>query len=106
VAVPERWQGEGNGPGRLGGYRGLARADQLVPLTVDQAIMLARTMRRWHRAQGGKRKAKVFRTDTRTGKVTTRTVLRPIKRMRATAGFLVVNDGPAVALMLANRLIG
>jgi hypothetical protein len=102
--VPEAWRGPGDGPGRFWGYLGLARADSVVPVTYDQAVTLARTLRRWQRAQGGTRRARVWRVNTSNGVVRRRSVLRRVKRQRATAGFSVVNDGPAVALMLAGVL--
>lgn len=102
--VPELWRGEGDGPGRFWGYWGLHRADRAVPLTDRQAVTLARTMRRWEKARAGRRKATVFRVDSTTGAVRRRSVVRRLRTMKATAGFMLVNDGPAVALMLADRL--
>lgn len=102
--VPTLWQGEGDGPGRFWGYWGLQRADQAVPLTVDQAVTLARTLRRWERSKGAIRKAVVWRVDRETGQCRKRVARRRVRRMPGTAGFTVVNDGPGVALMLAKAL--
>jgi hypothetical protein len=100
--VPRAWQEPGDGPGRFWGYWGLERADLAVPLTWWQAVDLARTLRRWDLAQRGIRKMVVTRVNRATGQVRTRKVTRRTARLRGTAGFLVVNDGPGLAMRLAD----
>lgn len=103
--VPAGWQGEGAGPGRFWGYWQLRRADKAVPVTHEQAVQLARVLTRWQRSKKMLGRRRVFRTNTRTGEVThRREVRRRLTPRLRTAGFLVVNDGPAVALMLAATL--
>lgn len=102
--VPGEWRGEGEGPGRFWGYWGLERADSSTLVTDAEAVSISRTLRRWQRARRGVYRASVVRVDTRTGTIRRRTVLRRVAPMRGTRGFLLVNDGPAVALMLADSL--
>jgi hypothetical protein len=102
--VPAAWRGEGDGPGRFWGYWGLARADLATRITPDEAITLARTMRRWQRSKGGTRRASVWRIDRETGQVRRRTARRRLRAMPRTRGFLLVNDGPAAALALSSVL--
>jgi len=102
--VPGEWQGEGDGPGRFWGYWGLARADVAVPVTDAEALAISRTLRRWQASKGVRYTRPVVRLDTRTGTIRARNVVRRYRGMPDSAGFLIVNDGPGVALMLAELL--
>uniref|UniRef100_A0AAU1M5Q6 Replication initiation protein n=1 Tax=Streptomyces sp. NBC_00148 TaxID=2903626 RepID=A0AAU1M5Q6_9ACTN len=102
--VPEPWQAPGCGPGRFWGYRGLERAAAGVEMTPADAVFVARTLRRLARSQGVTRRVTVQRVNRRTGVIRYRTVRRPVVRLGNGAGFLCVNDGPALAAGLARAL--
>lgn len=99
--VPRSWQGEGKGPGRFWGYWRIDRADRPVPITSRQADDMVRALRKWARLERPTRKVRVYRCNRTTGKVRYRTVTRRNRPLPRKAGFLVVNDGPAVAIMLS-----
>ena len=119
-AVPVAWQEEGAGPGRFWGTPGLEPVEKSAELEAGDVVRLARLARRYDRAnspitrdhagtpRGGVRVVDVWRTkvNRRTGEVTLtrRTVRRRVRRLRATYGFLAVNDGPAVADVLSRAL--
>ena len=102
--VPEAWRAPGKGPGRFWGYWGLERVTagrEVDPVTAVQAVRL---LRRWSRAQGVTRQVSVERVDIRTGRVRVRRVRRPVRRLRAGAGWVAVNDGAAFGTQLARAL--
>lgn len=107
--VPEFWAGKT--VGRWWGYWGLRPLTHEVELTPQEWITVARTLRRYSRAQG--RTKKVTRTrrvlDPETGEVrrsiTRRTTVRQYFFRGSGSGFLCVNDGPVLAEFLA-RLLG
>ncbi|MEU5164590.1 hypothetical protein AB0G74_33900 [Streptomyces sp. NPDC020875] len=122
--VPEEWQAPGCGPGRFWGYKGLAKATAGVELAPADAVFVARTMRRLARSQGVTKQVTVRRTRgggqvvsaypdviglagaqyLRPLPARTRRVRRPVVRLPQGAGFLCVNDGPAIAAGLARAL--
>ncbi|MFJ2568632.1 hypothetical protein ACIO02_37950 [Streptomyces sp. NPDC087568] len=122
--VPEEWQVPGCGPGRFWGYKGLEKATAGVELAPADAVFVARTMRRLARSQGVTRQVSVRRTvgggqvRSKYGdviglagaqylsptKTRYRKVRRPVVRLASGAGFLCVNDGPAIAAGLARAL--
>jgi hypothetical protein len=102
--VPKLWCVEGAGPGRFWGRWGLPVIEAAVEVTYDQAVKLARTMRRLERARGAMRQARVQRVDVRTGLVRRRTVRRRLGRMPGTFGFLAVNDGAGYVFALSRCL--
>ena len=102
--VPEAWRAPGKGPGRFWGYWGLKRVTagrEVDPATAVQAVRL---LRRWSRAQGVTRQVSVERVAIRTGRVRVRRVRRPVRRLRAGAGWVAVNDGAAFGIQLARAL--
>jgi hypothetical protein len=102
--VPEAWREPGKGPGRFWGYWGLERVAagrEVDPATAAQAVRL---LRRWSKAQGVTRQVSVERIDTKTGRVRTRQVRRPVRRLRAGSGWVAVNDGAAFGAQLARAL--
>jgi len=102
--VPEAWQQPGKGPGRFWGVQGLEPATATVTLEVREYVQLRRTLRRLSEARGMTRQQRVQRVDTATGALTWRTVTRRRRYVGHGAlagGFLLVNDGPAVASALA-----
>jgi hypothetical protein len=120
---PPEWQEPGKGPGRYWGYWGLDAAVEAVELAPAEQITLARTIRRYYRAQGVTREVRVPRArggrawsaypDVRglsgvllldAHRVRKRRVRRPVRRMRGIAGFVVANDAPALALALTRAI--
>lgn len=119
---PAEWLATGESVGRFWGYRGLARATATVDLADPDADRIVRTLRRYARAQRVTRQIRVRRH--RGGRADPalevvglagaqllaahrarhRTVRRPARRMTHGAGFLCVNDGPAMAAILARLL--
>ncbi|MGW3304841.1 hypothetical protein [Streptomyces rubiginosohelvolus] len=123
--VPPEWQQPGAGPGRFWGYKGLEKATAGVELAPADAVFVARTMRRLARSQGVTRQVTVRRTAGGYARAVTddgtlgglagaqyltptrtryRKVRRPVVRLASGAGFLCVNDGPALAAGLARAL--
>ncbi|MGO4747142.1 hypothetical protein AB4212_00600, partial [Streptomyces sp. 2MCAF27] len=122
--APEEWRAPGCGPGRFWGYKGLEKATAGVELAPADAVFVARTMRRLARSQGVTRQVSVRRTvgggQVRSkypdviglagaqylpqAKARYRKVRRPVVRLASGAGFLCVNDGPAIAAGLARAL--
>ena len=108
--VPALWREPGKGPGRFWGYWGLQRADLAVPLTYDEAVQMARTLRRWQASKGATHRVRHSAgalIDRSTGEVVQaryRTVRRRVRSMSHTAGYVVLNDGPAAALLLADSV--
>lgn len=108
--VPVEWQHPDRGPGRFWGYRGLARVRQEAHVDVEAYVRVRRTLRRLSRSR---RLTATFtvdrgpvRADPETGEVrrSRRRVRRRRVQMRGggmTGGFLVVNDGPALAAALS-----
>lgn len=91
--------------GRFWGVWGLEKATATVELHADEALALARVMRRWQRANGFRAQRTVWRTDTRTGaQRQRRSGVWVGSRMRGHKGFIVLNDGPAFASALARYL--
>jgi hypothetical protein len=107
--VPDQWTGPGMGPGRFWGYKGLERGSVEVELHPSDAVRAARVLRAYSAAQGVTRRVSVVRRslDLATGEVRERrrSVRRPVRRIPGLAGFICVNDGPALASMLARALV-
>lgn len=100
---PEGW----GSPGRVWGVWGLKKAVTTVTLRDDrERVEVARLLRRMGRYRGVKRVQRGERVDWSTGEVTPRfrSVHRRMERMNGSAGFTVVNSGPAVAADLARYL--
>jgi hypothetical protein len=122
--VPDQWRGPGDGPGRFWGYRQLHRVPRSVEVTPYDAILIARTIRRWARAQGTTREVLAPRVKggrpqpaswdvvglagaqllASRGAVRHRRVRRRVQRLRNGAGWVSVNDGAAFASALARYL--
>lgn len=118
--VPELWQAPGAGPGRFWGYRGLSPIRRQVELGWDEYLLISRTLRRlsrrtrvwdhttqkhvWRKAMRYQHVPRGLRIDFETGEVShrqKRRVLRPVRRLRGSSGFVTVNDGANTAAMLA-----
>ena len=127
--VPELWQKSGESVGRFWGYRGLRKIKGAANLDYDSLIFLGRILRKygtrtrvWDEANGRHFFRPVLRTEYRPrgqrrgfvvspdGEVTARYRLRrqTVRARRMTGamgtGFLLVTDGPAMALTLARAL--
>jgi hypothetical protein len=102
--VPDAWAVPGKSAGRFWGYRGLARGVAEVELSPGDAVQLARLLRRYSRSQRVTAARVVRRIDLATGVVHTRSARRRVVRVPRLAGFLCVNDGPALAGDLARAL--
>jgi len=119
--VPTRWQAAGNGPGRFWGYWGLKILAVPVEMSPGDYQLAARIMRRyservrvWDESAGRwvyvrLMSEKPWRKDVDlgTGEVVWRRRRRR-QRVRRFAsngsGFLLVNDGPALARQLARAI--
>jgi hypothetical protein len=124
--VPEPWRAPGKGPGRFWGYWGVKPLVAAVELTGDDYQLAARIMRRWSSrvrvwepsAAAGRAgrwkyvqamtpaKERWRDVDPETGEVVWRKRRRRarVRRFTSGSGFLVVNDGPAMARQLARAL--
>lgn len=106
--VPESWRRPDSGPGRFWGYWGLTKALGIVEIASTDAILAARTLRRWSRAQRRTRVVRVYRPviDWSTGELRDRwrrSTVRAVRLERG-RGFICVNDGPVMAGDLARYL--
>ena len=102
--VPLEWQHPERGPGRFWGYRGLKPVRAEVYVAQDTYLRVRRTLRRLSRSKRLIRTARVPRVQTATGVITWRTVHRPLVHLDhggMAGGFLLVNDGPALASALS-----
>lgn len=125
--VPEPWREPGEGPGRFWGYWQLRRTVYGVELPPEDAVTVARTIRRWARAQGTTRQVRAART--KGGRIILprgepqeviglagallvasrrqpryRAVRRRVNRLSRGAGWVSVNDGARFAAKLAQYL--
>lgn len=103
--VPELWQAPGKGPGRFWGYWGLEKARAGAELTPMDAVRVARTLRRWARAQGTTRQVTRPRVEQATGRIRYRNTRTRVVRCKSGRGWVSVNDGPAFAATLARLLV-
>jgi len=102
--APAAWVESGS-VGRFWGVWGLEPGTVTVELLPSDALAVARTMRRWQRANGFRVQREVWRTNTRTGEQRRRrSGVWVGARMRGSRGFVVVNDGAAFGAALARYL--
>jgi hypothetical protein len=122
--VPELWHQPGDGPGRFWGYWVLHRLVHAVEVSPADAVQVARTLRRWSRAQRTVHEVRAPRVRggrvvpaeheviglagaqllASRGQLRHRTVRRRVQRLRYGAGWVAVNDGPAMGIALARWL--
>jgi hypothetical protein len=104
---PAEWEGTGS-VGRFWGRWNLDVVEVPVEVGPAEALLMSRTLRRWQHQHRYLRAKKVLRTELRGDVLveSLRTVRRPVRRMPGSAGFLSVNDGPSVAMMLDRVLAG
>jgi hypothetical protein len=119
--VPELWQAPGAGPGRFWGYWGLKPLVAAVDLRPDDYELAARILRRyaervrvWDKSAGEWKyvramygaKGRYAAVDYVTGEIGWRKHRRRsrVRRFTSCSGFLLVNDGPAMAEQLARAI--
>lgn len=100
---PAEWIENGN-LGRFWGYWNLKWEFEVLELSSEEALIVSRVIRKWHRSKREITKRKVFRTDTKTGEIYTRYSSMRIARFRSTSGFLATDSGAALTIEL-KRLI-
>jgi hypothetical protein len=104
---PDLWLANGN-VGRFWGYWGLSPSVVKTEVTREDALFIARVLRRWARANMAKTRPKpkaVDRVTIKTGEVTTRNVRRrPRNRMSNVSGFVSLNDGSVMGQALARAV--
>lgn len=100
---PAFWK-EAGSVGRFWGRWGLRTAVYDVEISEKEALFVARTLRRWAKANNKPRKVSVWRVNTKTGVVYKRAVNRRVKRMKRTEGFCAVNDGSQMGKQLARAV--
>jgi hypothetical protein len=99
--VPREW--EGQTVGRFWGVAGIPKS--LATVELDPSVMdtVWRLLRRVREAHAGTRRMTVDRVNQRTGAIRRRNVTRRLK-IRSTAGWVALNDAPAVAAQIARYL--
>ncbi|HET6215336.1 MAG TPA: hypothetical protein VFE14_20895 [Micromonosporaceae bacterium] len=122
--VPMQWREPGEGPGRFWGYWVLQRLVHAVEVPAEDAVQVARTLRRWAHAQGTMREARAPRMRggrviptiwevaglsgaqliASRGRLRHRKVRRRVRRLSRGAGWVSVNDGPAFAIAIARYI--
>ncbi|MGH3826911.1 MAG: hypothetical protein ACRDQX_07030, partial [Pseudonocardiaceae bacterium] len=75
-------------------------------VTPEVGIAAGRVLRRWYRAKGHIREITVARVERATGRVRYRRSRKRKELFTRNTGFVVVNDGPAMASQLARYLTG
>lgn len=92
--------------GRFWGYRGLRPVLAIRQVSPQTGIAAGRVLRRWYRSKGLTKQVTVTRVEQSTGRVRYRRSRKRRRLMAHNRGFIVVNDGPAVASQLARYLTG
>jgi len=103
--VPSAWRQPGCHPGRFWGVWGLRKCTQAVPLSFDERLAVARTIRRYGRAADRARCAMAEREVIR-GRRFRKVRRRVPDRLQSCSGFLCVNDGPRLAVALSRLVMG
>ena len=99
---PQEWVDAGS-VGRYWGYWGLKIAVSLVEVSQENALFMARTLRRWQRAHRKVVKKTVWRVNTRTGVVYQRKVSRRQTIPKSCQSFRLVPDGAEFARLFAKH---
>ena len=103
--VPMLWRTPTTGPGRFWGYVGVARVRREVYVSEETYVRVRRTLRRLSRSMQLRRTITVQRVRRSTGVVSYRQVTRRWTHLDhggLAGGFVLVNDGPALAAALAS----
>ena len=100
---PKEWV-EAGSVGRFWGYWGLVPAVRTVAVSEEDALFIARCLRRWQRSQSRVMRVRVWRTNQRTGEVRQRWARRRIFRKRGATGFSLVTRGDLLTEKLGQYL--
>lgn len=101
--VPVEWVG--GVVGRFWGVAGISKAVRSAELSPEDMDRVWRTLRKIREAHSGTRVVTVDRIDSRTGVIRRRKVRRRL-RVRQSAGWVALNDAPAVASQIARWITG
>lgn len=99
---PQEWVDSGS-VGRYWGYWGLKIAVSWVEVSQENALFMARTLRRWQRAHRKIVKRTVWRVNTKTGCVYQRRVSRRQSVSKSSQSFRLVPDGAEFARLFAKH---
>ncbi len=100
---PDLWLEQGS-IGRMWGYWGLAPVIHKAELSQSDALFVARTLRRWARANGKRRKTTVAKINKETGEISFRKAMRYPRYFAGPLGFVSVNDGSVMGATLAKAI--
>lgn len=103
--VPMQWRTTTTGPGRFWGYVGVERVRREVYVDQDTYVRVRRTLRRLSASMQLRRTITVQRVSRKTGVVSYRNVTRRWTHLDhggLAGGFVLVNDGPALAAALSS----
>lgn len=100
---PELWVENGS-IGRMWGYWGLTPLILKTEISKEDALFVARTLRRWARANTVRRKTLVMRVNKITGEITDRKAMRHPRYFAGPLGFVSVADGSEMGSSLAKAI--
>lgn len=100
---PKEWV-EAGSVGRFWGYWGLNPITHEVIVSDEHALYIARTLRRWQKANARVVRVKVWRTKTKTGRRYQRFVRRRYRVYTGSQAFRLVPDGSKFAEQLGRFL--
>jgi hypothetical protein len=97
---PEEWIQAGS-VGRFWGYWGLEVATVSMLLSKAESLFIARTLRRWQRANRRAVRVQVWRVNQRTGEVRKRTATRRSRVVASAYSFRLVKNGQQFVEVIA-----
>ena len=100
---PEEWV-EAGAVGRFWGYWGLEVATVSMRFSKSDSLFIARTLRRWQRANRNVAKVQVWRVNQKTGEVRKRQVRRRGRIVSSAFSFRLVKNGRQVIEVLSKHL--
>ena len=100
---PEEWVRSGT-VGRFWGYWGLQVATTHTSVSKGEALLIARTLRRWQKSKRQVRTVEVWRTNLKTGERYLRRVRRRSRVVKNSIGFRLVANGETFAKDLVRLL--
>lgn len=100
---PEEWV-ETGAVGRFWGYWGLEVATVSMRLSKEDSLFIARTLRRWQRANRNVVKVKVWRVDQKTGEVRKRHVRRRSRVVSSAFSFRLVKNGQQIVEVVSKYI--
>jgi hypothetical protein len=102
---PQQWVDAGS-VGRFWGYWGIKPLIVAVEISDDDALFVARVLRRWTKANAQPRTRKVARGSNSKGEMKFRRVSRRRGRFLNGLGFAIVEDSPSMGAALARAVKG